>query len=229
MTQELHYNQIPIDFDFFTKKTLENFIIGDNKNLFKYLQEISNSDQVILIYGSKSSGKSHICEAIYNQYINSAFFINDKSILLDNIPTDFYELLIIDNLDKLISSKTDEEKIFTLVNNQILHKKPVLVSSSKDIKDCNITLEDLSSRLLSDKIFTIKDLDDSDKIEMMILYCSQRGLEISENVLHYIMNNCSRDLYFLCALIKNLDNVSLSMKKKITIPFIKKVIELHYN
>lgn len=229
MTQELHYNQIPIDFDFFTKKTLENFIIGDNKNLFKYLQEISNSDQVILIYGSKSSGKSHICEAIYNEYINSAFFINDKSILLDNIPTDFYELLIIDNLDKLISSKTDEEKIFTLVNNQILHKKPVLVSSSKDIKDCNITLEDLSSRLLSDKIFTIKDLDDSDKIEMMILYCSQRGLEISENVLHYIMNNCSRDLYFLCALIKNLDNVSLSMKKKITIPFIKKVIELHYN
>lgn len=229
MTQELHYNQIPIDFDFFTKKTLENFIIGDNKNLFKYLQEISNSDQVILIYGSKSSGKSHICEAIYNQYINSAFFINDKSILLDNIPIDFYELLIIDNLDKLISSKTDEEKIFTLVNNQILHKKPVLVSSSKDIKDCNITLEDLSSRLLSDKIFTIKDLDDSDKIEMMILYCSQRGLEISENVLHYIMNNCSRDLYFLCALIKNLDNVSLSMKKKITIPFIKKVIELHYN
>ena len=142
------------------------------------MQEISNSDQVILIYGSKSSGKSHICEAIYNQYINSAFFINDKSILLDNISTDFYELLIIDNLDKLISSKTDEEKIFTFVNNQILHKKPVLVSSSKDIKDCNITLKDLSSRLLSDKIFTIKDLDDSDKIEMMILYCSQRGLEI---------------------------------------------------
>ena len=214
---------------FSQKKHLRILLSETIRTYLSICKKSSNSDQVILIYGSKSSGKSHICEAIYNQYINSAFFINDKSILLDNIPTDFYELLIIDNLDKLISSKTDEEKIFTLVNNQILHKKPVLVSSSKDIKDCNITLEDLSSRLLSDKIFTIKDLDDSDKIEMMILYCSQRGLEISENVLHYIMNNCSRDLYFLCALIKNLDNVSLSMKKKITIPFIKKVIELHYN
>ena len=229
MTQELHYNQIPIDFGFFTKKTLNNFIIGKNKDLFNYIHNLANSDQLILIYGSKSSGKSHICKAIYNKNIKSAFLIDDKPTLLDNVPNDFYELLIIDDLDKLISSKKEEEKIFTLVNNQILHKKPILVSSSKEIKDCNIKLKDLSSRLLSDKIFTIRDLDDSDKIDMMTSYCTQRGLEISEKVLYYIINNCSRDLYFLCALIKNLDNVSLSMKKKITIPFIKKVIELHHD
>ena len=97
----------------------------------------------------------------------------------------------------------------------------------RDINDCGIQLKDLSSRLLSDKIFTISDLSDSDKIDMMILYCSQRGLEVHEKVLQYIMNNCSRDLYFLCALIKSLDIVSLSMRRKITIPFIKKVIMLH--
>ena len=229
MTRELNYNQIPIDFGFFTKKTFDNFIIGDNKDLFNYIQNLTNSDQVILIYGSKSSGKSHICEAIFNQYIKSAFFIDDKSRLLNNISNDFYELLIIDNLDKLISSKKDEEQLFTLVNNQILHKKPLVVSLSKDIEDCNITLKDLSSRLLSDKIFTIRDLNDLEKIDMMTSYCSQRGLEISEKVLHYIINNCTRDLYFLCALMKSLDNVSLSMKKKITIPFIKKVIEIYHS
>tara|TARA_Y100001936_G_scaffold126768_1_gene124143 strand:- start:2403 stop:3092 length:690 start_codon:yes stop_codon:yes gene_type:complete len=229
MTQELHYNQIPMDFGFFTKKTFDNFIIGDNKDLFNCIHNLTNSDQVILIYGSKSSGKSHICEATYNQYIRSAFFIDDKSILLNNISNDFYELLIIDNLDKLISSKKDEELLFTLVNNQILHKKPLVVSLSKDIEDCNITLKDLSSRLLSDKIFTIRDLNDLEKIDMMTSYCSQRGLEISEKVLHYIINNCTRDLYFLCALMKSLDNVSLSMKKKITIPFIKKVIEIYHS
>ena len=143
------------------------------------------------------------------------------------MPHDCYKLLVIDDLDKLISSKHDEESLFNLINNQILYKKPVVISSSKDINDCGIQLKDLSSRLLSDKIFTISDLSDSDKIDMMTLYCSQRGLEIHEKVLQYIMNNCSRDLYFLCALIKNLDIVSLSMRRKITIPFIKKVIMLH--
>ena len=57
MTQELHYNQIPIDFGFFTVKTFDNFIIGDNKKLYSSLQNIIDTDQLILIYGNKSSGK----------------------------------------------------------------------------------------------------------------------------------------------------------------------------
>ena len=50
MTQELHYNQIPIDFGFFTVKTFDNFIIGDNKKLYSSLQNIIDTDQLILIY-----------------------------------------------------------------------------------------------------------------------------------------------------------------------------------
>ena len=136
---------------------------------------------------------------------------------------------MIDDLDKLAVSKECEEKLFTIINNQILNKKPVLVTSSKDINECNLNLKDLSSRLSSDKIFTISDLDDSDKINMMISYCSQRGLEIPDKVLNYIINNCSRDIYFICALIKSIDSASMSTKKKITIPFIKKVLQLLNN
>ena len=208
-------------------KTFDNFIIGNNKKLYNSLQNLIGSDELILIYGTKSSGKTHICEALCNEYLESVTFINNKPKLSGLAPRDFYELLVIDDFDQLISSKQDEESLFALINNQILNKKPAVISSSKDVKDCGIHLKDLSSRLLSDKIFTISDLSDSDKLDMMILYCSQRGLEIPEKVLKYIMNNCSRDLYFLCALIKNLDIVSLSMRRKITIPFIKKVLMLH--
>ena len=48
---------------------------------------------------------------------------------------------------------------------------------------------------------------------MMISYCSQRGLEIPDKVLNYIINNCSRDIYFICALIKSIDSASMSTKK----------------
>jgi DnaA family protein len=106
----------------------------------------------------------------------------------------------------------------------MLHKKSSVITSTLDIKDCSINLRDLTSRLQSDKIFNINDLNDEDKIKLMIFYCSERGLEVSEKVINYIINNCSRDLYFLCAFIKTIDITSLSMKKRITIPFIKKVI-----
>ena len=226
MTQELHYNQIPIDFGFFTRKTYDNFVIGSNEKLFDTLSCINDSDQLVLIYGSKYSGKTHICEAAVNHFKNKSIFINAHTDPFKLELSDSYDLLVIDDLDKLILCKENEETLFSLINNQILQKKPSIVASSKDISECNINLKDLSSRLLSDKIFNIIELDDSDKIDMMISFCSQRGLEIEEKVLQYIIKNCSRDLYFLCALIQNLDTASMSTKRKITIPFIKKVIEL---
>ena len=100
----------------------------------------------------------------------------------------------------------------------------IFAKSTADIDNCSITLRDLTSRLQSDKIFNINDLNDEDKIKLMMFYCSERGLEVPEKEINYIINNCSRDLYFLCAFIKTIDKTSLSMKKRITIPFIKKVI-----
>ncbi len=226
MNQELDYNQIPMDFGFFTKKTFENFIIGNNKKLFNSLNNFDKSNQIILIYGSKSSGKSHICEAVLNKNDKNHIFINNVDILINLKLTDYYDLLVIDDLDNLVSSRKCEEKLFNLLNNQILYKKPALITSSKDINDCNLELEDLSSRITSDKIFNIQDLEDEDKVNMMVSYSTQRGLEIPQKVLDYIMNNCSRDLFFLCALIKSIDTVSLSAKRKITIPFLKKVLKL---
>ena len=226
MVQEHIYNQIPIDFEFLKKKTFDNFIIGNNEKLFHELANVSNSNQIILIYGQKSSGKTHICSALLNQSNSYNLFINTE-VNLDAINlSDSYDLLVIDDLDQLISTPIFEEKLFTILNNQILNKKPTVITSSRDISECSITLKDLSSRLLSDKIFTINELSDSEKIEMMISLSLQRGLVIPEKSLSYIINNCNRDLFFLCAFIRNLDDVSLSAKKRITIPFIKKVIDL---
>ena len=224
MTQELNFNQIPIDFTFFSKKSFDNFIVGDNKNLFDSLYNLKNTDQIILIYGAKASGKTHLCEATLNIFPDNSCFINNHSSLMNQSLGDHYDLVVIDDLDEIISSNETEEMLFSVLNNQMLHNKSAIITSTKVVSECNIGLQDLSSRLLSDKIFTISDLDDSDKISMMVSFCTQRGLEINQKVLEYIINNCSRDLYFLCALIKNIDSVSLSERRKITIPFIKKVI-----
>ena len=226
MVKELIHNQIPIDFEFLKKKTFDNFIIGNNEKLFHELANVSNNNQIILIYGQKSSGKTHICNALLNQLNIPNLFIN-IDVNLDQIdPSDSYDLLVIDDFDLLISKPIFEEKLFIILNNQILNKKPTVITSSRYINECSLTLKDLSSRLLSDKIFTINELSDSEKIEMMVSLSSQRGLVIPEKSLNYIINNCNRDLFFLCAFIRNLDDVSLSAKKRITIPFIKKVIDL---
>ena len=133
MVQELIYNQIPIDFEFLKNKTFDNFIIGDNKKLFHELANVNNSNQIILIYGQKSSGKTHICNALLNKSNASNLFINIE-VSLDKIhPSDSYDLLVIDDFDLLISKPIFEEKLFIILNNQILNKKPAVITSSRCI------------------------------------------------------------------------------------------------
>tara|TARA_B100001564_G_C20621833_1_gene662742 strand:+ start:33 stop:722 length:690 start_codon:yes stop_codon:yes gene_type:complete len=224
MTQDLVYDQIPINFGFYLKKTFDNFIVGNNQDLIVSLKTISNANQLILLYGSKSSGKSHIAEALMNLQINNSISINQNTSFSNLSICDHYDLVVIDDIDKIIFDHKTEELLFTLINNQILHKKSVVVTSTNNVERCGIGLSDLVSRLLSDKIFYINDLNDEDKIKLLMLYCSERGLVIPEKVINYIINNCSRDLYFLCAFIRTLDKASLSMKKRVTIPFIKKAV-----
>ena len=202
----------------------------------------------MLLIGNTSSGKTSILNAIIRKYFelsetdtfprSNILFVNnlkeqgiqyfrgEMKTFCQSKSTIFgkKKLLIIDDIDKIISDHKTEEILFTLIDNQILHKKSVVITSTDNIETCGIGLSDLLSRLLSDKIFHIKDLDDENKIKLLMSYCSERGLVVSEKVFNYIINNCSRDLFFLCAFIRTLDNASLSMKKRVTIPFIKKAI-----
>ena len=225
MTEDLRYDQIPIDFGFYSKKTLDNFIIGSNQDLYNSLLDLYRANNLVFIYGRKSSGKTHLCEALTNLMQENVIKVNGDTNLESLFLSDFYELAIIDDIDKLLLKPSNEEIIFTIINNQILNKKSTLITSTKQLDTSDFKLIDLHSRLFSDKIYSISDLSDEDKINLMISRCSEKGLEVSEKVLNYIMNNCSRDLYFLCAFINSLDYASLSTKRRVTIPFIKQAIK----
>ena len=225
MTEDLRYDQIPIDFGFYSKKTLDNFIIGSNQDLYNSLLDLYRANNLVFIYGRKSSGKTHLCEALINLIQENVIKVNGDTNLESLFLSDFYELAIIDDIDKLLLKPSNEEIIFTIINNQILNKKSTLITSTKQLDTSDFKLIDLHSRLFSDKIYSISDLSDEDKINLMISRCSEKGLEVSEKVLNYIMNNCSRDLYFLCAFINSLDYASLSTKRRVTIPFIKQAIK----
>ena len=225
MTEDLRYDQIPIDFGFYSKKTLDNFIIGSNQDLYNSLLDLYRANNLVFIYGRKSSGKTHLCEALTNLIQENVIKVNGDTNLESLFLSDFYELAIIDDIDKLLLKPSNEEIIFTIINNQILNKKSTLITSTKQLDKSDFKLIDLHSRLFSDKIYSISDLSDEDKINLMISRCSEKGLEVSEKVLNYIINNCSRDLYFLCAFINSLDYASLSTKRRVTIPFIKQAIK----
>ena len=103
MTKDLLYDQIPINFGFYSNKTFDNFIVGNNQDLFDSLKSINNENQLILIYGSKSSGKSHISEALMNLELINSICINQETNFNTLLMLDYYNLVVIDDIDKIIS------------------------------------------------------------------------------------------------------------------------------
>ena len=176
---------------------------------------------ILILYYSKNDSTKKMARAI-SRGIES---VPNISSVIRTVKSKNYK----ENDDLLVTKEDlkscNEEIIFTIINNQILNKKSTLITSTKELDKSDFELNDLYSRLFSDRIYNISDLSDEDKINLMISRCSEKGLEVSEKVLNYIMNNCSRDLYFLCAFINSLDYASLSTKRRVTIPFIKQAIK----
>ena len=56
-------------------------------------------------------------------------------------------------------------------------------------------------------------------------HARQRGFDLSREVGGYLLNHCSRDMIGLMRLIDHLDRGSLAAKRRITIPFIKTLLQ----
>ena len=219
--------QIPINFSFISNKSFCNYIIGKNEMILETLKDISEEKKpkIIFLRGGKSTGKTHLCLATLENFTGKKYYLSPSNIdELESLDYSLLEFIVIDDLDKIIIETNKEEKLFSIINDLILRKKNILVTSTKHLNDIKFNILDLKSRLVWDQLLETSELDDDSKIKLLQKLSRDRGWVITSKVCDYIMKHYKRDLYFLCNAIKNIDEKSLSMKKNITIPFVRKIM-----
>ena len=199
-----------------------DFIVGkSNIEAVNWVDNFSKSKiSGLVIIGPSASGKSHLISTLKNKYkILEAEDINDEK-------TNILELkdLIIENIEKI-----DNHNFFLHVINIVKEKNfKVLLTSRLTIKELNIKLEDLKSRLLAYSHSKIL-LPTDDVLRGIIIKISKdKGLTLSDNVINFIINHLERSYLVINKFLNELDHLSLIKKKKITIPFVKKIMEMKF-
>jgi DnaA family protein len=91
-----------------------------------------------------------------------------------------------------------------------------------------VSLADLRSRLAGGLVLQLRPLRDEEKAEVMRLQARQRGMEMPEELAAYLLRRCPRDMTALFALVEVLDQASLAAQRKLTIPFVKEVLEMKF-
>jgi DnaA family protein len=119
-----------------------------------------------------------------------------------------------------------EEALFHLYN-RVYDAGGRMILAANDLpKQIHIGLPDLASRLSWGIVFQLHALDDAEKVAVLIMRAHRRGMNLSDEVAKYILTHCPRHMGTLLAALDALDNASLAAQRRLTIPFVKEVLQI---
>tara|TARA_B100001029_G_C14903339_1_gene362190 strand:+ start:15 stop:674 length:660 start_codon:yes stop_codon:yes gene_type:complete len=198
-----------------------DFIIGgSNKEAIRWIDKYPNWKQEgLIIIGPKLSGKSHLVSVLQlksNMQLKNADDINLEKIDILNLSS-----LIIENIHSIYNYNF----LLHIINRLKENKHKIILTTSVSINKMKIKLPDLKSRLLTLPQTEILLPTDDVLIGIALKLSKDKGLFLSELVLKYIITRVERSYSSINKLISKLDEIALEKKKKITVPFVKEIID----
>jgi len=189
--------------------TLDNFIAGSNAEALHSLSmaiDGASEARFIYLWGAPGSGKSHLLQAC-----------NDLALERD-LP-----LSVVDNVNSL-----DEEAQIELFNyfNQLRASGGILITSGNAAPTQMGLRDDLATRLAWGLVYQLHPLTDEEKAQALKTHASERGMKLPDEVVDYCLRYLRRDLPTLMAVLNALDKWSLTEKKPVTVPLLKKLLQL---
>jgi len=102
----------------------------------------------------------------------------------------------------------------------------LLISSTVPPAALRFTLADLRSRLLAAPVHQLRELDEAGQVQVLEERAARRGLELSRDAAAYLVHRLPRDMHSLCAVLDRLDEAALVAQRRLTVPFLREVLEL---
>jgi chromosomal replication initiation ATPase DnaA len=131
--------------------------------------------------------------------------------------------IIVEDID---SGIIFEPCLFHIFNSCHENGKFLLLTSAVPLSHIGFKLPDLDSRIKSIREVKISEPDDFMVQMILFKHFSKRSIKVEENVMNYLMKILPRNFSEIAEKINILDTASLVYKKDITIPFIKRILNL---
>lgn len=208
-----------------------------NRQVAGLLQEFSSGDQreqAIFLWGESGSGVTHLLQSVCQvaegagrsfQYLPLADLIEgEPEVILDGL--DDLDLVCIDDLHLIEGHANWQTALFHLYNRLRDSGHQLLLGARKPPHGLSLDLADLQSRLQWGLTFQLHPLSDADKLAALRQRSRLRGFNLPEDVAQYILHRAPRNTRALFACLEQLDRASLQAQRKITIPFVKQVLNI---
>lgn len=225
--------QLPLHVGPADQAAFENFFPGRNDALLHALREIAVVAQraVLWVWGAGESGRTHLLQATVAAadaagYRTAFVPAGDAAIAATALEgLGQLDLVCLDDIDR-VAGRGDWERALLLLFEAMRQAGARLVVSARCAPlYAPFRLPDLASRLTSGATFRLHGLSDEEKQAALQWRAAWRGLELPDDAAQYLLTHADRGTAALFLLLDRLDTESLAAQKKLTVPFVRGVID----
>ena len=233
--------QLPLAVQLPDDETFETFHKGSNETALKWLHTLpqkqaplETSDQLTWLSGPEGVGKSHLLHSLVasSSENNRVFYFPLKE--LAGVDPDAVlqgaeqaSIICLDDVDSVTDNESWCYELFALINRVTDNEYSRLVmTAQQSAVKTNVSLPDLHSRFQWATAFQLQPLTDEDKAQVLSLRAQFRGLELPDDVAAFMIQRLGRSMRELMNTLNELDKASITYQRRLTIPFIKKVLSV---
>jgi DnaA family protein len=227
--------QLPLGLQLRASARFANFVSAGQTELLGQLQRMAAGGPPYQLYcwGAAGCGKTHLLQACCRNADDagrSAAYLplRDHTQLSPEVlhAWESFQLVCLDDIDAVAGDEDWEEALFHFYNRLVDSANQLLVSAAVAPSGLAIRLPDLASRLGAGLVYQLHALNDEQRLDAMRMRARERGIELPEETGRYLLRHMPRDLSVLLTLLDRLDTASLAAQRKLTVPFVKSVLEL---
>jgi len=226
--------QLPLGVRLRPASTMAAFRVGENGALVAALEARARTPSMspLLVWSAAGHGRTHLLQAACAQageagrragYLPLAEPWFEPAML---VGLESLDLVCLDDVGAVLGRDPWERALFGLYND--LHERGgnLVLSAGAAPAGLTVRLPDLASRFAACVVFQLRALDDTDQGIALQDRARSLGVELPDETLQYLQRRLPRELAALCAALDRLDAASLSHQRRLTVPFVRSVLEL---
>lgn len=228
--------QLPLALRYPPDQCFDTFVAAPDGAIAQLRALSTGGEDAVCLVGAAATGKTHLAlatcastesnfrSAVYLPLAPAAGRLRDALEALHD-----RDLIAIDGIDAIAGDRDDEIALFDFHNRVRDAGKALVYASRATPAALPFVLPDLRSRLSQCVRITLTPLDDAGRRDLLRLRAARRGLQIDDTAIDWLLTRVDRDLASLAALLDQLDHASLAAQRRITLPFLRQLLDTELN
>ncbi|MCC5091995.1 MULTISPECIES: DnaA regulatory inactivator Hda [Xanthomonas] len=225
--------QLPLALRAPSDQRLDSYIAAPD-GLIAQLQAFAAGQLSDWLYlaGPSGTGKTHlalsVCAAAEQAGRSSAYLPLQAAAgrLRDALEAlEGRSVVALDGVDSIAGQREDEVALFDFHNRARAAGITLLYTARQMPDGLALVLPDLRSRLSQCVRINLPVLDDIARAAVLRDRAQRRGLALDEAAIDWLLTHSERELAGLVALLDRLDRESLAAQRRVTVPFLRRVLD----